>query len=82
MVTSGWPLGKKGDFDGAIAEEREALRLNPSDKLYPLQPRLGACREKVTARVLCRNSARHTNLDPKNPDYRQAYERLVQQVNR
>jgi len=79
-----WGLGVglrvKGDFEGAIAEERKALRLNPDndDAHYDLGVALelkgdsqGALQEYRTA----------YELDTKNDAHRQAYERIVKQIN-
>jgi Flp pilus assembly protein TadD len=70
----------KGDIDSAIEEYREALRLNPNnDGVHLLLgivlelngDRRGALEEYRAAYM----------LDPKNADYKQNYERLLQQLN-
>ena len=43
-VNLGNALDHKGDLDGAIAEYREALRLNPKDVVAHYQPRRRACK--------------------------------------
>jgi Flp pilus assembly protein TadD len=69
-------LGAKGDLDGKISEEHEALRLNPNDAsvhasladaLEQKGDRQGAQTEYHTA----------STLDPKNVNYKQNYERLM-----
>jgi len=71
-------LGQKGDRDGAIAEYREALRLNPANHLAHYD--LGVALEKKGDRQGALQEYRAAyQLDPKTPPYRRAYERLSQQ---
>jgi Flp pilus assembly protein TadD len=80
-------LGHKGDRDGAIAEYREALRLNPNNDvahffLGEAHNKLGVALEQKGDRqgALEEYRAAHM-LDPKNATYKQNYERLLRQVN-
>jgi tetratricopeptide (TPR) repeat protein len=70
-------LRKKGDRDGAIAEYRTAIRLQPdlaaahynlSNALETKGDRQGALEESRTAYM----------LDPKNSTYKRKHERLLQ----
>jgi tetratricopeptide (TPR) repeat protein len=76
----GTELAKKGDLDGAIAEYREALRLNPNDaKMHAILAgtldlngdKRGAMEEFRAASI----------LDPRNARYKLLYRHLLQQVN-
>jgi Flp pilus assembly protein TadD len=71
-------LGQKGDRDGAIAEYREALRLNSSNPLAHYD--LGVALEKKgdLAGALQEYRAAY-ELNPQAPPYRRAYVRLSQQ---
>jgi len=69
-------LSARSDFDGAIAEEREALRLNPNnatvhaslgDALEQKGDRGGALQEYQAA----------AQLDSKNTNYKQNCDRLM-----
>jgi len=80
-VNLGMALGEKGDFDGEITEEREALRIDPNQPSahYAIGNALehkgdlqGALEEYRTA---CK-------LNSQIPLFRQAYERLLRQVNK
>ena len=80
-VDLGLALGDKGDWDGEIAEEREALRLNPNNDLAHND--LGVALEKKGDRRGALEEYRAAYmLDPKNATYKQNYERLLQQVNK
>jgi len=77
----GLVLSARGDLDGTITEEREALRLNPNnaavhaslgDALEQKGDRGGALQEYQTA----------AQLDPKNLNYKQNCERLLLPSNR
>jgi len=79
-INLGIALGAKGDWDGEIAVEREALRMNP--KLAEAHKRLGLALElKGDGRGALEEYRAAYMLDPKNADYKQDYERLLQQVN-
>ena len=74
-------LAVRGDLDGAITEEREALRLNPNnaavhatlgDALEQKGDRAGALQEYQAA----------ATLDPKSANYKQNCERLMLKSNR
>jgi len=76
----GFALGAKGNWDVDIGEQREAPRLNRDyDRahynlgiaLKQKGDREGALHEFGAVRL----------VDPKNPDYQQAYERVLQGVN-
>jgi len=76
----GSALANKGDWDGAIGEYREPLRLDPNDAAMHYLvgmafeekgDRQGALKEYRTAHELLRQYG----------PYREAYERLLQQVN-
>jgi tetratricopeptide (TPR) repeat protein len=71
-------LGSKGDWGGAIAEDREALRLDPNNDAahYALGVGLEQTRNRLEALGEYRTAY---ELKPQNPDYRKAYERLLQQ---
>ena len=77
----GLALGQKGDLVAAMAEEREALRLNPNNALahfclgYDFEAKgdLGGALQEYRAAY---------ELNPKDPNFRRAYERLVQQMNK
>lgn len=76
----GVALGHKGDWDGDIAEQREALRLNPHNGFAHYS--LGFALEQKGDRQGALQEYRAAyELDPKNSDFRQAYERLLQQIN-
>ena len=62
-TTSASRLGRKGDGDGAIAEYREALRLNPNNAYGALQPRPRA-REQGRPRRRDREVPRGAALEP------------------
>jgi Flp pilus assembly protein TadD len=78
--TLGTALGGKGDWDGAIAEEHEALRLNPNNKrahatlaiALELKGDLRGAMEEYRAAYI---------LDPKDVFYKSSYERMLQKVN-
>ena len=71
---------RKGDWDGAIAEEREALRLNPNNA--SAHSNLGlALEKKGDLRGALEEYRAAYMLDPKEARYKQNYERLLQQVN-
>jgi tetratricopeptide (TPR) repeat protein len=73
-------LMKKSDWDGAAAEEREALRLNPNNDFAHYV--LGAVLEqKHNPQEALQEYRAAYELNPKNADYQKAYERLVKQVN-
>jgi Flp pilus assembly protein TadD len=79
-VNLGLALRHKGDLDDAIAEYREALRLNPNnDGVHFL---LGIVLELNGDRRDALEEYRAAYMhDPKNADYKDNYERLMQQVN-
>jgi tetratricopeptide (TPR) repeat protein len=75
----GIALADKGDGDGAIAEAREAVRLNPGGDLGHFS--LGLALEKKGDRRTALEEYRAAYmLDPKDANYKQNYERLLQQV--
>jgi Flp pilus assembly protein TadD len=80
-VNFGLTLERKGDIDGAVAEFRTALRLNPNDPSAHFD--LGIALEKKTDTEGALGELRAAYmLDPKNTNYKLAYERLLQFVNR
>jgi tetratricopeptide (TPR) repeat protein len=70
----------KGDWDGAIPEYREALRLNPNNAVAHFGLGSGLEQKGDLRGALDQYSAAH-KLAPKDEDYKQNYERLLQQVN-
>jgi Flp pilus assembly protein TadD len=76
----GHALGAEGDWDGAIGEYREAVRLDANDKMAhaalaeALERRgdLPGALEEYRAAFM---------LDPRNATYKQNYQRLLQEVN-
>jgi tetratricopeptide (TPR) repeat protein len=78
-VFLGLALGKKGDPAGEIAEEREALRLNPNNGNAHVVLGLALEGEGDLRGALEEYRAAYM-LDPKDADYKQNYERLLQQV--
>jgi Flp pilus assembly protein TadD len=76
----GKALGREGDLNGMIAEYREALRLKPNsaDAHYNLGFALEHMHNPLEALKEYRTAY---ELEPQNLDYREAYERLLQQVN-
>ena len=80
-VNLGVALGNKGDWDGAIAEYRAALRLSPN--YANAHNSLGVALEAKGERrgALEEYRAAYT-LGPKDPTYKQNYERLLQQMNK
>lgn len=70
----------KGDWDEAIVEFREALRLDPNDGWahYGLGP---ALERKVDTREALEEYRTAYSLEPGNPQFKQAYEGLLQRVN-
>jgi Flp pilus assembly protein TadD len=68
------------DWDGAMAEERVALRLNPNNTTA--HNNLGfALEKKGDPRGALEEYRAAYMLDPKSTFYKQNYERLLQQVN-
>jgi tetratricopeptide (TPR) repeat protein len=80
-VLLGIALGIKGDFDGAIAEYRGALRLNPNDDDAHFKLGWGLENKGDEDGAIAEYRAAYM-LDPKNANYKQNYERLLQQVNK
>ncbi len=77
----GVALGHKGDWDGEIAEYREAVRSNPNDA--GPHNNLGVALElKGDARGALDEYRTAYTLDPKNETCKQNYERLLRKVNR
>jgi len=73
-------LGAKGDLEGAMAEYREALRLNPNEA--KAHNNLGLALEKKGHRRGALDEFRAAYmLDPKDATYKRNYERLLRQVN-
>ena len=73
-------LAHKGEMDGAIAEYREVLRLNPNNSVC--HNYLGVALERKGDRRSALEEYRSAYmLNPKDADYKQNYERLLQQVN-
>ena len=67
-------------MDGAIAEYREVLRLNPNNSVC--HNYLGVALERKGDRRSALEEYRSAYmLNPKDADYKQNYERLLQQVN-
>jgi tetratricopeptide (TPR) repeat protein len=76
----GVALGNKGDWDGAVAEYRDAVRLNPNNGFAYYS--LGfALETKGDLRGALEEYRAIHMLNPENADFKQAYERLLQQVN-
>jgi tetratricopeptide (TPR) repeat protein len=76
----GLALGHKGDLDGEIAEYREALRLDP--QAADVHYNLGRALEREGDRQGALEEYRSAyKLNSQFPLFRQAYERLLQQVN-
>jgi Flp pilus assembly protein TadD len=73
-------LGNEGDWDGAIAEYREALHLNPNNGNAHYFLAMALERKGNNEEALAEYRAAH-ELAPQNPLYRQGYERLLRQVN-
>jgi Flp pilus assembly protein TadD len=74
-------LAARGNLDGTIAEEREALRLNPNNAA--VHASLGDALEQKGDRAAALTEYRAAaTLDPKNVNYKQNCERLMQQSNR
>lgn len=74
-VSLGFARGQKGDWDGEIAEEREAVRLNPNNDAA--HNYLGVALENKGDLRAALEEYRAAYLhDPKNPQFKQAYERL------
>jgi superkiller protein 3 len=78
-VSLGVALGKKGDWDGEIREEREAIRLDPNNPFAHND--LGVALEKKgdLQGALAEYEAALT-LDPQNVAHQENYEHLVQQM--
>jgi Flp pilus assembly protein TadD len=73
-------LGKKGDWEGDIVEEREALRLNPRNAQAHFT--LGFAFESKGSRSEALEEYRTAyELEPQGYGFRQAYERLSAQTN-
>jgi Flp pilus assembly protein TadD len=80
-VALGSALCQNEDWDGGIAEFRTALRLSPDDA--GVHYALGAALElKMDLQGALREYRAACELDPQRPKYRQAYERVLQQLNR
>ncbi len=77
----GVALAGKGEVDGAIAETREAVRLNPqsSEQHYFLGRMLEL---KGDLRGALGEIRAASELDRNNPEYLENYERLLQRINR
>jgi Flp pilus assembly protein TadD len=75
----GTALGVKKDWDGEIAEEREALRLNPNNASahYCLA---FALEHKHNPEEALQEYRKAYELNPQNRDYRKDYERLVKKT--
>ena len=70
-----------GDWDGAIAEYSEVVRLQPN--YYSAHYSLGMAYEhKGDRQAALREYRAASELNPNIPSYKQAYERLLQQANR
>jgi Flp pilus assembly protein TadD len=77
----GTALGGKGDWEGQISEEREALRLNPDNAMAHYA--LGIALEQKDDRQGALEEFRAASiLDPKDVLYKQAYERLLHRMNK
>jgi Flp pilus assembly protein TadD len=77
----GFALAKNSDWDGAVTEEREALRLNPN--LSGAHNILGVALEHKGDRQGAMEEYRAAyTLEPKNATFKQNYERLLRQANR
>jgi len=75
----GTRLYGKGDFDGAIAELRESIRLKPD--LAEAHNHLGAALEAKGDRQAALEEYRKAfELDPKNDVFRADYERLSKEL--
>ncbi len=74
-------LGAKGDWDGVLAESREVLRMNPDNSSAHFGLGL-ALEEKGDRHGALEEYRAAYMLDPKNAQFKQAYESLLQQVNR
>jgi tetratricopeptide (TPR) repeat protein len=70
----GEALGQKGDWDGIVAYECEALRLNPNDDTAHYN--LGCAFEQKALQEYRRAS----ELKPQYVHYRTAYERLAKKT--
>jgi Flp pilus assembly protein TadD len=69
----------KHDLDGAIAEQREVLRLEPNDS--PAHFLIGLLlEEKHDQRGALEEYRAAYTLDPKNPKYEKAYEKLARKA--
>jgi Flp pilus assembly protein TadD len=78
-ATLGLALGNKGDWDGEITEERQALRLNPNDAMG--HNCLGfALQKKGDLRGALEEYHAATTLNSQDINYKQNYERLLHQM--
>jgi len=68
-----------GNTDGAIAEYREALRLNPDYALAHYNLGSALC-DKGDLREALQEYRTAYELNPQNPDYQKAYERLLRKT--
>jgi tetratricopeptide (TPR) repeat protein len=74
-------LDKKGDWDGAVREYRETYRLEPDPG--SLHYSVGQVLEHKGDKQAAFNQYRKASeADPKNSDYRAAYDRLRKELNR
>ena len=80
-MSLGAELTWKDDWDGAIREEREALRLDPNAASAHFGLGLGLEHKGDLRGALDQYNAAQ-NLDPQNKDYSLNYERLSRQINR
>ena len=71
-VNLGVALGKKGDWDGEIAEDRKALRLNPELAVAHFKPWRRALGKKDDSQGAAAEFREARRLKPDDPDIRKA----------